>query len=183
MGCLGDYITSSLLLVDCRCHLLCSAQTSTSKAPSLSAESLVWGSMVSQTLIKWTCTALSMCLGDYITSPMLLCWVQISSAMYGSDYNIPAKGMKKGVVPYIDPEEEDETYCAPPFNLDAPDLEAPEPQTFAEDGTPVGMYHALLLGPAEECTMLQCNSAVHSGTSCLPNCDAFQPACPRPGDT
>lgn len=39
---------------------------------------------------------------------------------------------RKGV-PFFDEEEEEEAYCAAPFNMNAPDVEAPLPTSYAED--------------------------------------------------
>lgn len=40
---------------------------------------------------------------------------------------------RKGV-PFFDEEEEEEAYCAAPFNMNAPDVEAPLPTSYTEDG-------------------------------------------------
>lgn len=40
---------------------------------------------------------------------------------------------RKGGVPFLDEEEEDEAYCAAPFNMNAPDVEAPLPTSYGDD--------------------------------------------------
>ena len=43
---------------------------------------------------------------------------------------------RKGV-PFFDEEQEEEAYCAAPFNMNAPDVEAPLPTAFTQDGKDV----------------------------------------------
>ncbi len=50
---------------------------------------------------------------------------------------------RKGV-PFFDEEQEEEAYCAAPFNMNAPDVEAPLPTAFTEDGEEVTGLHLLL---------------------------------------
>jgi len=71
-----------------------------------------------------------------------LCLWQVSSALLESDFPMPHKP-RKGV-PFFDEEEEEEAYCAAPFNMNAPDVEAPLPTTFTEDGEEVTGVHLLL---------------------------------------
>ncbi len=52
-----------------------------------------------------------------------------------TDFPMPHKP-RKGV-PFFDEDEEEEAYCAAPFNMNAPDVEAPLPTTFTEDGEEV----------------------------------------------
>ena len=71
--------------------------------------------------------------------------LQASSALLESDYAMPAKS-KKGAIPFFD-EEEDEAYCAPPFNMNAPDVEAPMVSAGAGEGEePEGQLHRRLQG-------------------------------------
>ena len=58
--------------------------------------------------------------------------VQPSSALLDSEFPMPHKP-RKGV-PFFDEEEEEEAYCAAPFNMNLPDVEAPLPTSYAEDG-------------------------------------------------
>ena len=64
---------------------------------------------------------------------------------------------RKGV-PFYDEETEEEAYCAAPFNMNAPDVEAPLPTSFTEDGEEVtGNHSALNLTPVK----LLCPMAWH----------------------
>lgn len=58
--------------------------------------------------------------------------MQISSSVLESDYPMPVKP-RKGI-PFVDEEEEEEVYCAAPFNMNA-DIEA---TPFAEPGEEQG---------------------------------------------
>ncbi|KAL3150937.1 hypothetical protein ABBQ32_000684 [Trebouxia sp. C0010 RCD-2024] len=55
-----------------------------------------------------------------------------SSALLDSEFPMPHKP-RKGV-PFFDEEEEEESYCAAPFNMNAPDVEAPLPSSYGEGG-------------------------------------------------
>ena len=68
--------------------------------------------------------------------------VQITSSLLESDFPMPHKP-RKGV-PFYDEETEEESYCAAPFNMNAPDVEAPLPTSFTEDGEEVTGTHPLL---------------------------------------
>lgn len=62
----------------------------------------------------------------------------MSASVLESDFPMPVKP-RKGV-PFLDEEEEEEVYCAAPFNMNA-DIEAP---AFAEPGEEQGMQHIWL---------------------------------------
>lgn len=59
--------------------------------------------------------------------------------MLESDFPMPHKP-RKGV-PFFDEEQEEEAYCAAPFNMNAPDVEAPLPTAFTQDGEEVTGLH------------------------------------------
>lgn len=66
---------------------------------------------------------------------------------------------RKGV-PFFDEEQEEEAYCAAPFNMNAPDVEAPLPTAFTQDGEEVTGLHLLLYfdnvkGPSGLCPSSQ----------------------------
>ena len=64
-------------------------------------------------------------------SETVIVMLQPSSALLDSEFPMPHKP-RKGV-PFFDEEEEEEAYCAAPFNMHAPDVEAPLPSSYAED--------------------------------------------------
>lgn len=104
--------------------------------------------------------------------------MQISSALLESDFPMPHKP-RKGV-PFFEEEEEEEAYCAAPFNMNAPDVEAPLPTSFTEDGeeiTGTRLWFVLLtIKQQQPCVdglpYLSCISVIMQFSSCSVGCNS-----------